>query len=114
MHDEEDEEMEDDDRRCNVALKGSPPDDGDGISLQATRTSIQPSSTEAIFDTGATGTIITSADVLSEIWTCRPTVFKSLHGSLTVTKVGRLGDIGIVHVDDRAALSIIAASDIHL
>ena len=36
MHDEEDEEMEDDDRRCNVALKGSPPDDGDGISLQAT------------------------------------------------------------------------------
>ena len=112
MHDEEDEEMEDDDRRCNVALKRSPPDDGDGISLQATRTSIQPSSTEAIFDNGATGTIITSADVLSEIWTCWPTVFKGLYGSLTVTKVGRLGDIGIVHFDD--PLSIISASDILL
>ena len=67
MHDEEDEEMEDDDRRCNVVLKGSPPDDGDVISLQAAKTSIQPSPTEAIFETGATGTIITSAEVLSEI-----------------------------------------------
>ena len=114
MHDEEDDEADDDYRTCNVALKGSLTGHGDGISLQASRTSIQPSPTEAIFDTGATGTIITSAEVLSEIWTCRPTVFKGLHGSLTVTKVGRLGDIGIVHFDDRAALSIISASDILL
>ena len=114
MHDEEDEEMKDDDRRCNVGLKGSPPDDGDGVSLQATRTSIQPLSTEAIFDTGATGTIIASADVLSEIWTCRPTVFKGMHGSLTVTKFGRLNDIGIVHFDVRTALSITLASDVLL
>ena len=114
MHDEEDEEMEDYDRRCNVALKGSPPDDGDGISLQATRTSIQPSSTEANVDTGTTGTIITSADGLSEVWTCQPTVFKGLHGTLTVTEVGRLDDIGIVHFDDREALSIISASGILL
>ena len=34
-----------------------------------------------------------------------------MHGSLTVTKAGNLRDIGIVHFDPRAKLSIISASD---
>ena len=38
-------------------------------------------------------------------------MFKGLHGSLTVTKAGNLRDIGIVHFDPRAELSIISASD---
>ena len=71
----------------------------------------QPSVLGLIFDTGTTGTIITCADVLSDIATCTPTVFKGLHGSLTVTKVGNLRDIGIVHFDPRAGLCIISASD---
>ena len=98
-------------RKCNVTFQ----DMGEcHISLPdvtVTTTSIQPTSTEAIFDTGATGSIITWAPALTDIETCTPTVFKGLHGSLTVTKAGKLGDIGLVHFDNRAAMSIISASD---
>ena len=52
-----------------------------------------------------------SLQFLTDIATCTPTVFKGLHGSLTVTKAGNLPDIGIVHFDPRARLSIISASD---
>ena len=72
----------------------------------------QSASTEAIFDTGATGTIITNANILSNIQSCTPTNFKGLHGSMRVTKAGKLLDIGIVHYDVRAGLSVISASDI--
>jgi hypothetical protein len=47
---------------------------------------------------------------LTEIETRSPTVYTGLHGDLTVTKARRLGQIGIVHFDDSAAMSI--ASDI--
>ena len=96
-------------RKCNLTLKDT---DGYEISLPVTDTSILPS--EAIFDTGATGTIINWAPALTAIATCSPTVFKGLHGSLTVTKAGQLGDIGLVHFDVRAAMSIVSASDILL
>jgi hypothetical protein len=49
---------------------------------------------------------------LTEIETCSPTVYTGLHGDLTVTKAGRLGDVEIFHFDDRATMSIISASDI--
>ena len=48
----------------------------------------QSDSTEAIFDTGATGTIITNANLLSNIQSCTPTTFKGIHGSMRVTKAG--------------------------
>jgi hypothetical protein len=84
---------------------------GPRTDFSANRNINQRSTSEAIFDTGATGTIITCADVLSNIVTCTPTVFNGLHGSLTVTKTANLRDIGIVHFDPRAGLSIISASD---
>ena len=49
---------------------------------------------------------------MTDIATCSTTLFKGLHGSLTVTKAGRLGDIGLVYFDVRAAISIVSASDI--
>ena len=72
----------------------------------------QSDSTEAIFDTGATGTIITNANLLCNIQSCTPTTFKGIHGSMRVTKAGQLSDIGVVHYDPRAGLSVISASDI--
>ena len=72
----------------------------------------QSESTEAIFDTGATGTIITNANLLSNIQSCTPTTFKEIHGSMRVTKAGQLLDIGVVHYDPRAGVSVISASDI--
>ena len=114
MHDDEDEYCDVPDHTCNVTIKGHVLTGGCQTSLPANKSSIQPKSTEAIFDTGATGTIITCADVLHEIKSCSPTVFKGLHGSLIVNKAGRLGDIGLVHFDDRAQMSIVSASDILL
>ena len=108
MPDEGDDHSDIHHRKCNVTFQ----DIGEcHISLPVTTTSIQPTSTEAIFDTGATGSIITWAPALTDIETCTPTVFEGLHGSLTVTKAGKLGDIGLVHFDNRAAMSIISASD---
>ena len=108
MPDEGDDHSDIHHRKCNITFQNT----GEHhISLPVTTTSIQPTSTEAIFDTGATGSIITWAPALNDIETCTPTIYKGLHGSLTVTKAGRLGDIGIVHFDNRAAMSIISASD---
>jgi hypothetical protein len=42
-----------------------------------------------LFDTGATGSIITWEPALTEIETGSPTVYTGLHGDLTVTKAGR-------------------------
>ena len=111
MHDEDEQDDNDYDRRCNMVTCTVP---GPETGLPATGESTQSVSTEAIFDTGATGTIITCGKVLTDIKSCSPTVFKGLHGSLTVTKAGQLGDIGVVHFDPRAGLSIISASDILL
>ena len=72
----------------------------------------QSTSTEAIFDTGATGTIIVNANMLSHIESCTPTNFKGIHGSMTVTRAGQLLDIGLVHYDPRAGLSVVSASDV--
>ena len=68
-------------------------------------------STDAIFDTGATGTIIANASILRDITPCSPTTYRGLHGDLIVTKSGTLGDIGTVHFDSRATTSIISASE---
>jgi hypothetical protein len=114
MPDDGDEDYDGLSRRCNVTLKGPIFTGGCQTILRATKTSIQPISTEAIFDTGATGTIIIWAPALTNIETCNPTVFKGLHGSLTVTKAGQLGDIGLVHFDYRVAMSIVSASDVIL
>jgi hypothetical protein len=89
-------------RGCNTSVRG------DG---ELTLTAQHHVSTEAIFDTGATGTIITNADILTNIQTCNPTVFKGIHGSMRVTQAGQLADIGLVHYDPRAGLSVISASD---
>jgi Zinc knuckle len=72
----------------------------------------QSASTEAIFDTGATGTIITNASMLFNIQSCTPTNFKGIHGSMRVTRAGQLLDIGLVHYDPRAGLSVVSASDV--
>ena len=107
MPDNDEENYEVPQRKCNVTVKGT---DAYEISLPASHTWIQPS--EAIFDTGATGTINIWAPALTDIATCSPTLFKGLHGSLTVTKARQLRDIGLVHFDVRAAMSIVSASDI--
>jgi hypothetical protein len=72
----------------------------------------QSASTEAIFDTGATGTIITNASMLFNIQSCTPTNFKGIHGSMRVTRAGQLLDIGLVRYDPRAGLSVVSASDV--
>ena len=68
------------------------------------------SKTSAIFDTGATGSIISSGDVLTDIVASSPTQCNGLRGSMTVAKTGILVDIGSVHYDPRAGLSVISAS----
>ena len=98
--------------RCMTSI--SIPDsrnDGDRSAAPIAMVS-QPQSTEAIFDTGATGTIIANANLLSNIESCNPTTFKGIHGSMKIVKAGQLLDIGIVHYDPRAASSVISASDI--
>lgn len=67
--------------------------------------------TEAIFDTGATGTIIACRGVLSDIRNTQPIVFKGLSGDLEVTQKGMLKGIGRVYYDPRAIMSIISASE---
>jgi hypothetical protein len=69
------------------------------------------SATEAIFDTGATGTIIACRGVLSDIRDTQPMVFKGLSGDLEVTQKGMLKGIGRVYYDSRAIMSIISASE---
>ena len=98
-------------RNCNMTYRSEEDGTLGTITVRTIRGSNPDKYTEAIFDTGATGTIITCEEVLTGIATCTPTVFKGLHGSLTVTKAGQLGDIGVVHFDPRAGLSIISASD---
>ena len=97
-------------RGCNTNIIVSTMPDTVDI-LHAEKLPSQPRTTEAIFDTGATGTIIANSAVLREIKTCTPTLFKGLHGTMTVTQAGQLADIGIVHYDSRAVLSVISASD---
>ena len=97
-------------RGCNTNIIVSTQPDAIEI-LHVEKLPPQPRTTEAIFDTGATGTIIANAEVLSDIQTCTPTLFKGLHGTMTVTQAGQLADIGIVHYDSRAVLSVISASD---
>ena len=109
---QEDDENQYGERNCSVCYTTSPAilaTLGPWTEFSANRNINQQSTSEAIIDTGATGTIITCTDVLSDIVTCSPTVF--LHDSLTVTKAANLRDIGIVHFDPRAGLSIISASD---
>ena len=71
------------------------------------------SKTSAIFDTGATGSIISCGDVLTDIVASSPTQCNGLRGSMTVAKTGILVDIGSVHYDPRAGLSVISASAWH-
>ena len=114
MWDQDDGENQYGDRHCSVCYTTSPVELatlGPRTELSANRNINQLSTSDAIFGTGAKGIIITCADVLSNIVTCTPTVFNGLHGSLTVTKAGNLRDIGIVHFDPHAGLSIISASD---
>ena len=66
---------------------------------------------EAIFDTGTTGTVIAEEELLSRILQCRPVTYNGLNGSMTVTQQGQLKDIGTVHYDKRAGVSIISASE---
>jgi Zinc knuckle len=102
-------------KRCMISIsvvdRSEDADDADS-SVGPTAMVGQTQSTEAIFDTGATGTIITNANILSNIESCTPTTFKGIHGSMRVTKAGQLLDIGSVHYDPRAGLSVISASDI--
>ena len=114
MWDQEDDENQYGERNCSVCYTTSLvklATLGPRTEFPANRNINQQSTSETIFNTGATGTIITCADVLSDIVTCTPTVFNGSHGSLTVTKAKNLRDIGIVHFDSRAGLSIISASD---
>ena len=116
MNDEVDEEESDPyDRSCSFSCTGAIPGNPSSRSAHmGTRThdsTTEHNSTEAIFDSGATGTIIACESVLTDVATCTPTVFKGLHGSLRVTQAGQLGEIGIVHFDPRAELSIVSASD---
>jgi hypothetical protein len=81
---------------------------GVNFGLPATKTSIQPvKSTNVAFDTGATGSIIMNDAILANVSNCRVTEYRGLNGSLMVSKVGQLGDIGVVHYDPRAKLSIL-------
>lgn len=83
----------------NVAQNAHVGDDCAGsASLLTNSPKDKSTSTEAIFDTGATGTIITNASILHNIQTCTPTNFKGIHGSMRVTKAGQLLDIGIVRM----------------
>ena len=114
MRDKEDYENQYGGRNCSVCYTTSPVKFstlGPRTDFSANRNINQQGTSEAVFDTGATGNIITCADVLYDIMTCTPTVFNGLQGSFTVTKAANLRDISIVHFDPRAGLSIISASD---
>lgn len=80
-------------RTCNMLLNSRPKaasTTSEIISLPVRRTSTQPASTDVIFDTGATGSIVANGTILTNIMSCHPTEYKGLSGSLTVSKVGRV------------------------
>lgn len=110
MWDQEDNENRYGERNCSVCLTTTSPVEvatlGPRTDFSANQHINQQSTSEVIFDTGATSTIITCAEVLSDIVTCTPTVFNGLHGSLTVTKAANLRVLDF----PRAGLSIISAS----
>jgi hypothetical protein len=112
MHDKED-DISYHGKHCNIILTSTPGATstlGAKFGLPANRTSIQPT-TEVIFDTGATGSIVANEAILASITRCESTEYKGLSGSLSVTQTGQLRDIGSVHFDRRAKLSILSASD---
>ena len=67
--------------------------------------------TEAKFDTGATGSVITNSAILSDVSFVTPTIFKGLVGDLEVRQMGTLGGIGRVYYNPHAGMSIISASE---
>ena len=102
-----------DDKHCNVVTWGDTTVDDELQHAQRSNSTASPKihrSTEAIFDTGATGSIITNANLLTNVESCDPIVYHGLHGQLKVSQQGHLGTIGTVHLDVRAGLSIISAS----
>jgi hypothetical protein len=115
MYDKEDDTNHE--RYCNIALTSTPGATstlGAKISLPAHQTSIQPepiTTTEVVWDTGATGSIVKTAEILTSCQNCDPILYNGLQGSLTIDKVGQLRDIGLVHCDPRAHISILSASD---
>lgn len=91
-----------------------PPRHTYGITICATQPDVSHpviGTTEAIFDTGATGSIIANPNVLNDIVQVPPTTFKGLAGQLEVTHMGTLPGIGKVYFDTRAGMSIISASE---
>jgi hypothetical protein len=112
MHDKEDNTSYQE-RYCNITLTSTPGATstlGTKIGLPADQNSIQPT-TEILFDTGANGLNVANEAILASITRCEPTEYNGLSGSLLVTRTGQLRDIGIVHFDRRAKLSILSASD---
>jgi predicted PolB exonuclease-like 3'-5' exonuclease len=101
-------------KTCNMVVTKTPAatsTHGVNFGLPATKTSIQPvKSTNVAFDTGATGSIIMNDAILANVSNCRITEYRGLNGSLMVSKVGQLSDIGVVHYDPRAKLSILVLS----
>ena len=88
-------------RQCKVTIHLS----------QETTTQHGIRETEAIFDTGATGSIISCARVLTDIRDTPTTTFKGLAGNMDVTQMGTLEGVGRVYFDTRAGMSIISASE---
>jgi hypothetical protein len=88
-------------KTCNMVVTKTPgatSTHGVNFGLPATKTSIQPvKSTNIAFDTGATGSIIMNDAILANVSNCRVAEYRGLNGSLMVSKVGQLGDIGVVH-----------------
>jgi hypothetical protein len=112
MHDKED-NISHHERYFNITLASTPGATstlGTKIGLPADQNSIQPT-TEIIFDTGANGSIVANEGIVASITRCEPTEYNGLIGSLSVTQTGQFRDIGIVHFDERAKLSILSASD---
>jgi Zinc knuckle len=102
-------------KTCNMVVTKTPGATsihGVTFGLAATTTSIQPvKSTNVAFNTRATGSIVMNDAILAKVSNCRATEYRGLNGSLMVSKGGQLGDIGVVHYDPRAKLSILSASD---
>ena len=67
--------------------------------------------TEAIFDTGATGSIITNRDPLSDLVFVQSTTYRGLTVDMEVKEMGTLGGIGRVYYCPHAGMSIISASE---
>jgi hypothetical protein len=82
----------------------------------------QNQSTEANFDTGATGTIITNANILSNIESCTPTTFKGIESNEGRATVGHwycslrlesrtLCDISIRHPSTGTPVGVLTGYD---